>query len=171
MDDKTKHNWRYDKILSLEEGGRRAEELRVSGKKIVTVNGSFDLLHAGHLDFLEEAKRQGDVLFIGLNSDKSVREGKGESRPYIPEDERAAMLAALESVDYVVIVDRLYDEVAQTLIRLIKPQVHVNGSEYGEPETWIEWPVMEEVGAQGYTVKRRPGLATSDIVKKIKEES
>lgn len=162
------HHWRYEKILRAEEAANVADGLRAEGKRLVTLNGSFDLLHAGHLDMLEEAKRQGDVLFVGLNSDRSVREGKGEGRPIIPEMERAALLAALACVDYVVILDESYADVPYVLLRTVRPAVHVNGSEYGEPETWIEWPTMKEVGASGHTVERRPGLATSDIVKKIK---
>lgn len=163
------HHWRYEKILSKEQAAETAAGLKGEGRRLVTLNGSFDILHAGHLDFLEEAKQQGDVLFIGLNSDRSVREGKGEGRPIIPETERAALLAALYCVDYVVILDESYADVPHVLIRTVKPDVHVNGSEYGEPETWIEWPAMREVGAAGYAVERRPGLATSDIVKKVKE--
>lgn len=132
------------------------------------MNGSFDLLHAGHLDFLEEARQQGDILFVGVNSDTSVTEGKGVGRPIIGEEERAAMLAALECVDFVVIIDKPYDEVQDEILHLVAPDVHVNGAEYGPVEGWREWPVMQEVGASGYGVERRPNLATSDIVKRIK---
>lgn len=162
-------NWRVDKIKTLEEASRVAEELKQRGKKIVTVNGSFDILHAGHLDQLEEAKKQGDALFVGVNSDASVREGKGEGRPYIPQEARAAMLAALTCVDYVIIIDAPYDEMQNVLLRAVKPSVHVNGPDYGMPETWVEWPAMQAVGASGYTVQRRNDLSTSEFVKRIKE--
>lgn len=168
-------NWRVEKIKSLEEASIVAEELKQQGMKIVTVNGSFDLLHAGHLDQLEEARKQGDVLFVGVNSDVSVREGKNrpfdvaQGKPYITEEARAAMLAALACVDYVVIVYASYDEVAQTFIRAIQPHVHVNGPDYGAPETWIEWPAMQEVGASGYTVQKRNDLSTSELIEKIKQ--
>lgn len=164
------HHWRIEKILSLEAAAAKAAELKAAGKKIVTLNGAFDILHAGHLDMLEESSQQGDVLMVGMNSDRSVRDGKGPSRPFIGERERAAMLAALICVDYIVVVDAAYNKVPQTLIRAVRPQVHANGSEYGAPETWIEWPAMKEVGSAGYTVARRPGLATSDVVAKIKKE-
>lgn len=163
-----RHHWRYEKILSLKDVAARAEQLRAQGKKLVTVNGAFDLLHAGHLDYLEEAKQQGDVLFVGLNSDASVREGKGKGRPVIAEQERTALLAALVCVDYVVIIDALYREAQNVLLREVRPHVHVNGSEYGQPTQWIEWPVMREVGARGHAVQRREGLATSDIIERIK---
>ena len=163
-----KHHWRTEKILNTEEAKAKSEELRQAGRKIVTLNGSFDLMHAGHLDMLEEGKQQGDVLFVGLNSDRSVRDGKGKDRPFIPEQERAAMLAALICIDYVVMLDVVpYSTAQDELLRAVRPQVHVNGSEYGPPEKWIDWTVMQEVGAKGYVVERREGLATSDIVDKI----
>jgi rfaE bifunctional protein nucleotidyltransferase chain/domain len=164
------HHWRTEKIITLAQAKELAEKLRAEGKKIVTVNGVFDLLHAGHLDLLEEAKQQGDVLIVAINSDTSVREKKGLTRPYIPEQERAAVLAALACVDYVIIIDAPYDGgVTKALLQTVRPAIHTNGSEYGEPETWIEWPDMQAVGAQGYIVQRRPGLATTDIVKRIQE--
>ena len=162
------HHWRLEKIITLPEVTACATELRSEHKKLVTVNGAFDILHAGHLDFLEEAKQQGDKLFVGLNSDASVRDGKGQGRPIVPQLERAALLAALSCVDYILIIEALYREVQNVLLRAVQPHVHVNGAEYGLPEQWIEWPVMQEVGAQGYGVQRRPGLATSEIIKRIK---
>jgi len=157
-------NWRVEKMLSLEAARKKAAELKQAGNKLVTVNGSFDILHAGHLDQLEEAKQQGDVLFVGVNSDKSVSDEKGENRPLISERARAAMLAALQAVDYVTIVDEGYDTVPDVLIKIVKSDVHVNGPDYGEPDTWREWPVMREVGAQGYVVKKRNDISTSEIL-------
>lgn len=157
-------------MISLKEAAEVAARLKADGNNLVTVNGSFDLLHAGHLDQLEEAKKQGDVLFVGVNSDASVREGKGEGRPFIPEQARAALLAALTCVDYVVIIDAPYNGgVPQVFIRAVKPHIHVNGPDYGEPESWVEWPAMQEVGAAGYIVKKRNQFSTSEVVKKIKE--
>lgn len=163
-------NWRMEKVKTLAEAAQIAARLKGEGKKLVTVNGSFDILHAGHLDQLEEAKKRGDVLFVGLNSDKSVREGKGSNRPYLPEQARAALLAALACVDYVTIVAAPYDGgVPQALIRALKPAVHVNGPDYGSPETWLEWEAMQEVGAKGFTARRRNDLSTSELVKRIRE--
>lgn len=161
-------NWRMDKIVTLEQAGEIAANLKDEGKKIVTVNGSFDILHAGHLDQLEEAKKQGEVLFVGVNSDSSVREKKGEGRPYFPEAARAAMLAALVCVDYVVVIAAPYDEAQNVLIRAVKPDVHANGPDYGPVESWIEWPVMQEVGAKGYVARRRNDLSTSALIAKIR---
>src|SRR5204862_2624113 len=103
--------------------------LKAGGKRIVTLNGSFDLLHVGHLHILREAKRQGDVLIVGLNSDASVRGYKGPARPIIPRAERARMLLALRAVDYVHIFD---EAVPMPFLEQVKPNVHVNGSEYGK---------------------------------------
>lgn len=158
-------------MLTIEKAAEVAAGLKKGGKKLVTVNGSFDILHAGHLDQLEEAKKQGDVLFVGINSDVSVKEGKGEGRPYIPEQARAAMLAALTCVDYVTTIDAPYDGgVPQALVRAIKPNVHVNGPDYGSPETWVEYPAMQEVGAKGYVAQRRNDLSTSSLIDKIKHD-
>lgn len=156
-----------EKILTPEAASARANELRRLGKRLVTVNGSFDLLHAGHLAILEEAKAQGDVLFVGMNSDASVRQYKGPDRPIIPQEYRAQMLAALACVDGVVIIDA--PEAAAPLLKLIRPHVHVNGSEYGSPREWVEYPTMTKYGVTGYTCQRRPGLATSEIMKKIQQ--
>jgi len=162
-------NWRLEKIKTLPEVEKIAGQLKGEGKKLVTVNGSFDILHAGHLDQLEEAKKQGEVLFVGVNSDKSVQEGKGQGRPYLPEAARAALLAALECVDYVVIIDAPYNGgVPQALIRAVEPHIHVNGPDYGPMESWVEYPAMQEVGATGHVVSKRNDLSTSALIAKIR---
>jgi rfaE bifunctional protein nucleotidyltransferase chain/domain len=160
-------NWRTDKILTLAKAAEAALALRESGKHLVTVNGSFDILHAGHLDQLEEAKKQGDVLFVAINSDASITAEKGSERPFIPDQARAALLAALVTVDYVIIIDAPYNKVPDVLIEIVRPHVHVNGPDYGAPETWIEWPVMQKYGTRGYSVPRRNSFSTSDLVRKI----
>lgn len=161
-------NWRIQKIVSPEEARRAADDLRAEGKKLVTVNGAFDILHAGHLDQLEEAKKQGDVLFVGINSDKSIRGYKGTDRPFITEQARAAMLAALCCVDYVMIIDADAAEVPQLLLRTVQPHVHANGEEYGKAEEWIEWPVMQEIGTAGYAIRKRNNFSTSNLIDKIR---
>lgn len=158
---------RPSKILSRESATERAAALRVAGKRIVTVNGSFDLLHAGHLVVLEEARAQGDVLFVGMNSDVSVKQYKGDARPIVPTAHRAHLLCALSCVDYVVILDEV--EAGTAILRLIQPHVHVNGSEYGRPEQWAEYPVLQELQVKPYVCERRPALATTDIIRKIQE--
>lgn len=163
------HLWRYDKILTIDQAREKAEELRSKGKKIVTLNGSFDLLHAGHLDILEEAKQQGDVLIVGINTDESIKAKKGDARPVMPQENRAALLAALACVDYVVIMDGEYDDEPHgTFLPAVKPALHVNGEEYGPVDEWVEYPVMKELGIAAYQVTRRPNLSTSEIIEKIK---
>jgi rfaE bifunctional protein nucleotidyltransferase chain/domain len=163
-------NWRKSKIISLEEAKQNAANLRGDGKKLVTVNGAFDILHVGHLDQLEEAKKQGDVLFVGINSDRSIRGYKGKDRPYFTEEARAAMLVALSCVDYVIIIDAAAIEVPKLLLRAVQPHVHANGEEYGKAEQWIEWPVMQEIGTVGYEIQKRNKFSTSGLIDKIRRD-
>jgi rfaE bifunctional protein nucleotidyltransferase chain/domain len=125
----------------------------------VTINGSFDLLHSGHLHILSQARRQGDVLIVGLNSDVSVRSYKGPGRPVVPERQRAEMLLALRMVDYVHVFDES-DPIA--FIEAVRPDVHVNGSEYGF--ACIESEAVRRGGGALHIVDRLPGLSTSSIL-------
>ena len=163
-------NWRINKIITLERATTLSKLMRAQKNTIVTLTGSFDILHAGHLDQLEEAKRQGHVLFVGLNSDKSVRDGKGLGRPFLSQEARAALLAALICTDYIVVLDEPYHSVSLVFIEAIKPHVHVNGPDYGPPETWIEWQTMQKVGAKGYMVERLNDFSTSSLVAKIRNQ-
>jgi len=153
------------KLLTPEQAAKRAEQHRREERRLVTVNGSFDLLHAGHIAQLEEARSQGDFLFVGLNSDASVSAYKGAARPIIPEHDRARVVAALACVSYIVLINER--EAGGAIIELIRPHVHANGSEYGPPEQWVEYPVMLRYGVQGYACSRRPGLSTTDVIQKI----
>jgi D-beta-D-heptose 7-phosphate kinase/D-beta-D-heptose 1-phosphate adenosyltransferase len=141
-----------------------AATLRVKGKRIVTINGSFDLMHGGHLHILREARQQGDVLIVGLNSDRSVKSYKGPTRPIVPERQRADMLLALRMVDYVHIFDEP-DPVA--FLDEIKPDVHVNGSEYGTE--CIESDVVRRGGGEIHIVDRLPDLSTSGLLDTMRE--
>jgi len=136
-----------------------ASTLRAKGKRIVTINGSFDILHNGHLHILNQARERGDILIVGLNSDASVKSYKGPDRPIIPERARAEMLLALRMVDYVHIFDES-DPIA--FLVEIKPDVHVNGSEYGE--NCIESETVKRLGGEIHIVDRIPGLSTSRLV-------
>jgi D-beta-D-heptose 7-phosphate kinase/D-beta-D-heptose 1-phosphate adenosyltransferase len=136
-----------------------ATTLKAKGKRIVTVNGSFDVLHNGHLYILNEARKQGDVVIVGLNSDASVKGYKGPSRPHVPEQRRAEMLLALRMVDYVHIFDEA-DPIA--FLKELKPHVHVNGSEYGEK--CIESETVQHGGGTIHIVGRIPGLSTSSLI-------
>lgn len=136
-----------------------AATLRAKGKRIVTTNGSFDILHNGHLYILSEARQRGDVLIVGLNSDSSVKSYKGADRPIVTERRRAEMLLALRMVDYVHIFDES-DPIA--FLKEINPDVHVNGSEYGE--NCIESETVRRGGGVVHIVNRIPGLSTSGLV-------
>lgn len=152
-----------NKIINPQELAHKVAQLRAEGKRIATLNGSFDLLHAGHLFMLYEAAQVADVLILGVNSDASVRAYKDPKRPIVPLEYRMEMLTAIEFVDYVTWFDELDP---RALLRIIKPDVHVNGIEYG-PEC-IEAEVVREGGGRLHLVPRLPGLATTDIVSKIK---
>lgn len=149
-------------IISPESLPDLVKKLRKEKKKIATLNGSFDLLHAGHLYILTEAKKQGDVLIVALNSDASIQKYKHPSRPIIPLKYRLEMLDALSCVDYVT----WFDETdPRAILEKIAPDCHVNGAEYGE--NCIEKETVEKLGGKIYLVPRIEGLATSTIIKKI----
>ncbi len=136
--------------------------IRSEGRSIATLNGSFDLLHAGHLEILYQAAAQADVLIVALNSDTSIQRYKDLKRPIISLRYRLEMIAALEMVSFVTWFDEIDPCV---LLQKIKPDVHVNGAEYGTE--CVEAPVVKEVGARLHLVPRIPGLATSEIINKI----
>jgi D-beta-D-heptose 7-phosphate kinase/D-beta-D-heptose 1-phosphate adenosyltransferase len=143
-----------------------AATLRAKGKRIVTINGSFDLLHSGHLYILSEARQRGDVLIVGLNSDASIRRYKGEHRPIVPERHRADMLLALRVVDYVHIFD---EPDPRAFLAEINPDVHVNGSEYGGD--CIESDTVTRGGGRIHIVERLPGLSTSGLIRALQSGS
>ena len=159
------------KIKSRNELLKIVKDLKKQCKKIVTINGSFDILHSGHLYILEEAKKQGDVLIVGVNSDNSVKKWKKligykdwSKRPFIPEKYRVKLLAGFECVDYITIFNETN---CIKFVESIKPNVHVNGSEYGK--NCIEAPTVKKYGGRIYIVDKIEGLSTSDIIKKIKD--
>ncbi|MFC1671959.1 adenylyltransferase/cytidyltransferase family protein [Planctomycetota bacterium] len=139
------------------------ERLRGEGKTIVTFNGSFDVLHAGHIRCLQEAKKQGDVLIIPLNSDVGIQRYKGTTRPVVPEGDRAEMLAALACVDYVVLFD---DIVPMGILSEIRPDVHCNGADWGP--CCIEKDAVEQGGGRIHILQWAPGRSTSELLKKIR---
>lgn len=141
---------------------RLVRNFRKQGKKIVTYNGSFDILHLGHVKSLQEAKKQGDVLIVPLNSDKSIKAYKSPKRPIIPQSQRAQMLSALSCVDYVVIFDETNPI---KILDKIKPDIHCNGADYGQ--NCIEKDVVKKNGGKIHILKWLPGLSTTKIIKKI----
>lgn len=140
----------------------RVAKLRSQGKKIGTLNGSFDLLHAGHLHIIYEASLMADLLIVALNTDHSIKQYKAPDRPLIPLEYRLQMMAALEFVDYVTWFDET-DPIA--LLTKIKPDVHTNGSEYGKD--CLEADTVKAFGGKVHIVDLIPGLSTSSILKKI----
>ena len=132
-------------------------------KTIVTTNGCFDLIHVGHLRYLQEAKKLGDLLVVGINSDSSVRKLKGEKRPLIPENERAEMLAGLSCVDYVVIFPELEPV---SLLSGLKPDIHVKGGDY-TIEQVIERKVVEENRGKVIVGLNIAGKSTTNIIQTI----
>ena len=139
-----------------------AVELKKSGKTVATLNGSFDLLHAGHLHMIYEASQQADVLILALNSDSSIKKYKSPLRPIVPLEFRLRMIAALEFVDYVTTFEETDPRV---LLSKIKPHVHVNGAEYGT--ACIEAEIVKSHGGRLHIVELIPGLSTSALIKKI----
>ncbi|MCB1072373.1 MAG: adenylyltransferase/cytidyltransferase family protein [Chlamydiales bacterium] len=155
--------WTKTKYILPEKLEEKVAEIRKSGKTIATLNGSFDLLHAGHLKMIHEASQQADVLILALNSDASIKKYKSPLRPIVTLKHRLEMVAALEFVDYVTYFDET-DPIA--LLEKIKPDVHNNGSEYGE--NCIEAEVVKKHGGKIHIVKLIPGLSTSKLIEKIK---
>ena len=152
------------RVLSLEDAGTFAAGLHERGQRIVFTNGVFDLLHPGHVRYLQAARHEGDALIVGVNSDRSVRANKGPSRPIIPENERAELLAALACVDAVVIFD---DDTPADVIRRVQPDVLVKGADWAADQI----VGRETVEARGGKVVRIPveqGWSTSNILEKIR---
>ena len=136
-----------------------SQSLKASGKTVVTTNGCFDLLHGGHIYILRSAAAQGDVLIVGLNSDASVRANKGPGRPVLSEDERAAVLLALEPVDYVYVYD---EPTCVPFVEAVGPDVHVNDADYGED--CVEAPAVARAGGRLHLIHKRPGPSTTALI-------
>ncbi len=139
--------------------------LRTQGKTIVTTNGCFDILHVGHVRYLEKTKSFADVLIVALNSDKSVRSIKGEGRPINNENDRAEVLSALRSVDYVVLFD---EDSPLDLLLQIKPDVHTKGADY-TIETLPEAKGIMENGGRIEFISFVEGKSTTSIIEKMKK--
>ena len=114
-------------LLSQRDMQKKVKQLQENGKKVVFTNGVFDILHVGHLTYLEEARELGDVLIVGVNSDRSVKTNKGDKRPINSEKNRAEMLLGLKFVDFTVIFD---EKTPENLLDLLKPDIHVKGGDY-----------------------------------------
>lgn len=141
------------------------QKRRNTNQKIIFTNGCFDLIHVGHLRTFNEAKKMGDLLVVGINSDRSVKTLKGETRPLIAEQERAELIAALKPVDYVIIFDEIN---ASRLLDTIKPDVYVKGGDY----TLDNLPEKDSIIRSKIEVKFIPlvaGISTTELVKRIRQ--
>lgn len=155
--------WLQKKLIEPGALEEKAKALRDRKLTIATLNGSFDLLHAGHLYIIHEASKQADRLIVALNSDHSIQQYKDKNRPIVPLRYRLEMMAALEFVDFVT----WFEETdPRALLDKIKPDVHVNGIEYGE--NCLEADVVKKNGGRIHLVDRIPSLATSNIIDKIR---
>jgi len=156
-----------DKIVTVDILQKRIEELKKEGNKIVFTNGCFDLLHLGHITYLNEARSLGDILVVGINTDRSVRALKGAKRPIIPEEERSHVIAALECVDFVILFD---EDTPLQLIKDIRPDVLVKGADYTK-EAVVGYDIVESYGGTVALLPLVGNASTTSIINRIKEQS
>jgi D-glycero-beta-D-manno-heptose 1-phosphate adenylyltransferase len=153
------------KIVQLEELSDRCARLRVAGKKIVATNGCFDLLHVGHVRYLQAARAFGDVLAVGVNGDRSVRELKGTGRPLRSANDRAEILAALQCVDFVTVFPQIR---ATEFLAAVSPTVYVKGGDYSaDTLNEDERSVLDNAGAEIRLIPFEPGYSTSRLIEQI----
>ncbi|MEI6631712.1 MAG: D-glycero-beta-D-manno-heptose 1-phosphate adenylyltransferase [bacterium] len=138
-------------------------QLKKRGERIVFTNGCFDLLHFGHVSYLREAKKRGDVLVVGVNSDTSVRRIKGKNRPIIDEKNRLSVIAALESVDYVVLFS---EDTPLNLIKALRPDILVKGADWDKKDI-VGADFVSSYGGEVIVIKLSKGYSTTKIIRKI----
>lgn len=151
-------------IVSRSQAAAFATRLRSTGGRIVFTNGVFDLLHPGHIRYLDDARALGDALIVGINSDRSVRANKGPSRPITPEDERAEVVAALRSVDGVILFD---EETPHALIDDIQPDVLVKGADWSA-DTIVGRDIVEARGGAVVRVELTKGFSSTRLIEKVR---
>jgi rfaE bifunctional protein nucleotidyltransferase chain/domain len=151
-------------VLTWEETELLVRGARAEGRRVVFTNGVFDLLHPGHVRYLQHARSLGDILIVGLNADASVRRNKGPGRPITPQDERAEVLAALECVDAVVIFE---EDTPAEIVRLVEPDVLVKGADWPADQI-VGRDTVEARGGRVVLVAVEQGYSTSTIVERIK---
>jgi rfaE bifunctional protein nucleotidyltransferase chain/domain len=155
------------KIIDMNELAQRARQLRAAERKLVATNGCFDLLHVGHVRYLQAARRLGDVLTVGLNGDRSVRELKGSGRPINNEHDRAEVLAALECVDFVAIFPEMR---ATEFILAAQPAIYAKGGDYtSETLNAEERAALQEVGAEIRIIPFEKGYSTSLLLEQLRK--
>jgi rfaE bifunctional protein nucleotidyltransferase chain/domain len=160
------------RLVTVDELTSELEGKRAAGARIVLTNGCFDLVHVGHVRVLRDARALGDVLVVGVNSDESVRQLKGDDRPLVPAEERAEVLAALGSVDYAVI---FAEPTAERLAAQVRPDVYVKGGDYAgagseafDAARLPEARVVAEHGGRTVLIPLSPGRSTSELVRRIR---
>ena len=153
------------KLLTLDEAAEVASTAKAEGRIVVLTNGCFDLLHVGHIRYLEAAKEEGDLVIVALNSDQSVRELKGSGRPVMGEGERAEILSALASVDYVIVFE---DPTVDAILERIRPDVHAKGTDYTQ-ETLPERETVARIGGRVAIVGDPKDHSTKSLIQRIKE--
>src|SRR6266699_4731866 len=154
------------KIVDLEQVSYRCDKLRAAGKKLVATNGCFDLLHAGHVRYLQTARALGDALVVGLNGDQSVRELKGPGRPINEEKTRAEMLAALECVDLVTIFSEMR---ATHFLEMAAPAIYAKGGDYrSETLNAEERAILQKLGAEIRIIPFEEGHSTSGLLERLR---
>ena len=151
-------------VLSINAAAALADDLRHAGKRVVFTNGVFDLLHPGHVRYLQAARAEGDALIVGVNSDRSVRANKGPGRPINPEQERAELIAALAAVDAAVIFD---EDTPHAIISALQPDVLVKGADWAADQI-VGRDVVEARGGRVVRATIEPGHSTTDILAKIR---
>jgi D-beta-D-heptose 7-phosphate kinase/D-beta-D-heptose 1-phosphate adenosyltransferase len=153
-----------EKVLDRNTLKEKVDSLRKAGERVVFANGCFDLIHIGHIRLLQQAREQGDCLVVAVNSDSSVRQIKESGRPVVPEGQRAEVVAALDCVDWVTI---FAEPDPLVLIRLLKPDVLVKGTDWSEEEI-VGAPDVIEAGGQVLRIQLEPGISTSALIKRIR---
>lgn len=155
-----------EKIVSLADLAKKVEAFRREGKRVVTTNGCFDILHWGHIQYLSEARKLGDLLICGVNADVSVRGLKGPNRPLFPEKVRASQVAGLESIDWVTIFPEATPE---NFLRTIKPDLHVKGADYDGKDI-PERKVIEASGGKVVFLPLAQGFSTTKILELLSDK-
>lgn len=154
-----------ENLLKPEEMAEEIAQLKKQGKKVVFTNGVFDILHIGHLTYLEEARELGDVLVVGVNSDSSVKVNKGDKRPINGQNNRALMLLGTKFVDYVVIFD---EKTPEKILEILKPDIHVKGGDYTKDEL-PETEVVERNGGEVRILSFVDNASTTGTINRILE--
>ncbi len=154
-------------IVTLDQLPHKIEFIRSRNKnlKFVATNGCFDILHVGHIRYLQKAKQLGDVLIVGINSDSSVKKIKGLNRPLNLQNERAEVLASLSCVDIVSIFN---EETAEKFLTMVKPDIYVKGGDY-DPDNLPEAPLVKSIGAKVVIIPFVPGYSTTSTIERLKK--